>query len=164
MWMMMGIMWMLMGGISSTTINTSTSISSSSDNSVQATAMFVFGDSLVDNGNNNFLNSIAKSNYYPYGIDSNRGPTGKFSNGETFVDYLGTYILLSQPKRLIFFIFFYTSLMNKKWLTLAGTGEYHFQFPVCIINIYICRSLVGSSSAASIRRSHHNRSKDPRRS
>ncbi|KAL0437877.1 UNVERIFIED_CONTAM: GDSL esterase/lipase [Sesamum latifolium] len=54
----------------------------------QATALFVFGDSLVDNGNNNFLNSIAKSNYYPYGVDSNRGPTGRFSNGDTFVDYL----------------------------------------------------------------------------
>lgn len=58
-------------------------------NAAQATAMFVFGDSLVDSGNNNFLNSIARSNYYPYGIDSPRGPTGKFSNGNTFVDYLG---------------------------------------------------------------------------
>lgn len=58
----------------------------------QATALFVFGDSLVDNGNNNFLNSIAKSNYYPYGVDSNRGPTGRFSNGDTFVDYLGIHL------------------------------------------------------------------------
>ena len=65
------------------------SISSSSSNAVSA--MFVFGDSLVDNGNNNFLRSIAKANYYPYGVDSRSGATGKFSNGETFVDYLGTY-------------------------------------------------------------------------
>lgn len=53
------------------------------------TALWVFGDSLVDNGNNNFINSIAKSNYYPYGIDFNRGPTGRFSNGKTFIDILG---------------------------------------------------------------------------
>ncbi|KAL0359950.1 UNVERIFIED_CONTAM: GDSL esterase/lipase [Sesamum radiatum] len=63
----------------------------------QATALFVFGDSLVDNGNNNFLNSIAKSNYYPYGVDSNRGPTGRFSNGDTFVDYLGAWLGIAAP-------------------------------------------------------------------
>lgn len=60
----------------------------------QVTALFVFGDSLVDNGNNNFLNSMAKSNYYPYGIDSNLGSTGRFSNGNTFVDYLGSTLYL----------------------------------------------------------------------
>jgi phospholipase/lecithinase/hemolysin len=31
--------------------------------------MFVFGDSLVDNGNNKKLHSIAKGNYMPYDID-----------------------------------------------------------------------------------------------
>ncbi|XP_057957367.1 GDSL esterase/lipase At1g71250 [Malania oleifera] len=52
-------------------------------------AMFVFGDSLVDVGNNNFLSSIAKANYFPYGCDFNRGASGRFSNGRTFVDMLG---------------------------------------------------------------------------
>ncbi|KAG9456904.1 hypothetical protein H6P81_001412 [Aristolochia fimbriata] len=49
-------------------------------------AMFVFGDSLIDNGNNNNLPSFAKANYYPYGIDFSGGPTGRFSNGYTIVD------------------------------------------------------------------------------
>ncbi|KAK3230027.1 hypothetical protein Dsin_001908 [Dipteronia sinensis] len=49
-------------------------------------AMFIFGDSLIDNGNNNNLPSFAKANYYPYGIDFNGGPTGRFSNGLTMVD------------------------------------------------------------------------------
>ncbi|PKI55004.1 GDSL esterase/lipase At1g71691-like [Punica granatum] len=49
-------------------------------------AMFVFGDSLIDNGNNNDLPSLAKANYFPYGIDFNGGPTGRFSNGYTMVD------------------------------------------------------------------------------
>lgn len=54
-------------------------------------AMFVFGDSLVDNGNNNRLNSLARSNYFPYGIDFDGGqPTGRFSNGKTIVDFIGT--------------------------------------------------------------------------
>ncbi|KAL2335799.1 hypothetical protein Fmac_010245 [Flemingia macrophylla] len=49
-------------------------------------AMFIFGDSLIDNGNNNNLPSFAKANYFPYGIDFNGGPTGRFSNGYTIVD------------------------------------------------------------------------------
>nr|GEZ27662.1 GDSL esterase/lipase At1g71691-like [Tanacetum cinerariifolium] len=49
-------------------------------------AMFVFGDSLIDNGNNNDLTSFAKANYFPYGIDFDGGPTGRFSNGYTMVD------------------------------------------------------------------------------
>ncbi|KAL3638662.1 hypothetical protein CASFOL_016569 [Castilleja foliolosa] len=51
-----------------------------------APAMFIFGDSLIDNGNNNNLPSFAKANYFPYGIDFKGGPTGRFSNGYTMVD------------------------------------------------------------------------------
>ena len=53
-------------------------------------AMFVFGDSLVDVGNNNFLNSLAKSNYYPHGCNfRTSNPSGRFSNGKTFADMIG---------------------------------------------------------------------------
>jgi len=58
-------------------------------------AMFIFGDSLIDNGNNNNLPSLAKANYYPYGIDFNGGPTGRFSNGYTMVDEIGIHSFLS---------------------------------------------------------------------
>ncbi|KAF8107805.1 hypothetical protein N665_0116s0012 [Sinapis alba] len=51
----------------------------------QVPCYFIFGDSLVDNGNNNRLASIARADYYPYGIDLGR-PTGRFSNGKTTVD------------------------------------------------------------------------------
>lgn len=47
---------------------------------------FVFGDSLIDNGNNNDIASLARANYLPYGIDFPEGPTGRFSNGKTTVD------------------------------------------------------------------------------
>ncbi|XXG58733.1 hypothetical protein AAC387_Pa04g0970 [Persea americana] len=57
--------------------------------SYQVPAMFVFGDSLVDNGNNNYLYSLAKANYFPYGIDFYQGPSGRFSNGKTAVDMWG---------------------------------------------------------------------------
>ncbi|XP_073287628.1 GDSL esterase/lipase At1g29670-like [Primulina huaijiensis] len=52
--------------------------------------MFVFGSSLVDNGNNNFLpNSMAKVNYFPYGVDFPLGPSGRFTNGKNVIDLLG---------------------------------------------------------------------------
>ncbi|KAK8939574.1 GDSL esterase/lipase [Platanthera guangdongensis] len=52
--------------------------------------MFVFGSSLVDNGNNNYLkNSSAKADYSPYGIDFPLGPSGRFSNGRNSIDALG---------------------------------------------------------------------------
>ncbi|KAM3323943.1 GDSL esterase/lipase [Capsicum chacoense] len=56
--------------------------------SAMVPAMFIFGDSLIDNGNNNNLASLAKANYFPYGIDFNGGPTGRFSNGLTMVDVI----------------------------------------------------------------------------
>lgn len=87
---MLGVVMLIMSFIVMGVL-ASNNISNSSGSSNAVSAMFVFGDSLVDNGNNNFLRSIAKSNYYPYGVDSKRGATGKFSNGDTFVDYLGTY-------------------------------------------------------------------------
>ncbi|XVF87251.1 hypothetical protein PTKIN_Ptkin18bG0103800 [Pterospermum kingtungense] len=54
----------------------------------QVPCYFIFGDSLVDNGNNNQLSSLAKANYRPYGIDFPNGPTGRFSNGKTTVDVI----------------------------------------------------------------------------
>ena len=55
----------------------------------QVPCYFIFGDSLVDNGNNNKLKSLARSNYLLYGIDFPVGPTGRFSNGKTTVDVIG---------------------------------------------------------------------------
>ncbi|KAJ0641658.1 putative triacylglycerol lipase [Helianthus annuus] len=52
----------------------------------QVPCYFIFGDSLVDNGNNNRIASLARANYLPYGIDFPSGPTGRFSNGKTVVD------------------------------------------------------------------------------
>nr|XP_010924691.2 GDSL esterase/lipase At5g45670 [Elaeis guineensis] len=54
----------------------------------QVPCYFIFGDSLVDNGNNNDMASLARANYMPYGIDFPGGPTGRFSNGLTAVDVI----------------------------------------------------------------------------
>lgn len=53
--------------------------------------VYVFGDSLVDVGNNNFLKlSLVKANYHPNGVDfPGRKATGRFSNGKNAADFLG---------------------------------------------------------------------------
>ena len=67
-------------------------------------AMFIFGDSLIDNGNNNNLPlSFAKANYFPYGIDFKGGPTGRFSNGYTIVDEIG-FLSLSFFSLVVLFV------------------------------------------------------------
>ncbi|KAL4585763.1 hypothetical protein LXL04_010388 [Taraxacum kok-saghyz] len=55
----------------------------------QVPCYFIFGDSLVDGGNNNELKTAAKANYPPYGIDFPKGVTGRFTNGRTVADFIG---------------------------------------------------------------------------
>ncbi|XP_031378199.1 GDSL esterase/lipase At5g45670-like [Punica granatum] len=55
----------------------------------QVPCYFIFGDSLVDSGNNNNLNVEFKSNYPPYGVDFPKGPTGWFPNGRTIANIIG---------------------------------------------------------------------------
>ena len=51
-------------------------------------AVFVFGDSTVDTGNNN--NRISRANYRPYGNDfKGKVATGRFSNGKVPSDMIG---------------------------------------------------------------------------
>ncbi|XP_047172597.1 GDSL esterase/lipase At1g71250 [Vigna umbellata] len=66
-------------------------------NSQRVPALFVFGDSLVEVGNNNFLNTIARANFFPYGIDFNGGATGRFSNGRSLVDFIGEMLGVPSP-------------------------------------------------------------------
>ncbi|KAK4366463.1 hypothetical protein RND71_014343 [Anisodus tanguticus] len=55
----------------------------------EARAFFVFGDSLVDNGNNNYLVTSARADSPPYGIDyPTHRPTGRFSNGLNIPDII----------------------------------------------------------------------------
>ncbi|KAH1063195.1 hypothetical protein J1N35_028182 [Gossypium stocksii] len=66
-------------------------------------AMYVFGDSLVDVGNNNFLPvSFAKANFPHNGVDfPTRKPTGRFCNGKNAADLLAEKLgLPSSPPYL----------------------------------------------------------------
>lgn len=84
-------------------------------------AMFIFGDSVVDAGNNNYIYTIVKANFRPYGRDFvHHKPTGRFCNGKLAADFTGTLFLTIfslQP------ILFFDSLMVLALLILSKTAE-----------------------------------------
>ncbi|XP_006655981.1 GDSL esterase/lipase At5g37690 [Oryza brachyantha] len=61
--------------------------------------IYIFGDSMSDVGNNNYLLlSLAKSDYPWYGIDYETGfPTGRFTNGRTIGDIMAAKFGVPPP-------------------------------------------------------------------
>ncbi|MCD7450940.1 hypothetical protein HAX54_009086 [Datura stramonium] len=58
-----------------------------------APALYVFGDSIFDSGNNNLLPTLAKADFKPYGLNFNGGrPTGRFTNGKTVADFIAEFL------------------------------------------------------------------------
>ncbi|KAL9303370.1 hypothetical protein ACSQ67_020633 [Phaseolus vulgaris] len=56
-------------------------------------ALFIFGDSLFDNGNNNYINTTTsyQANYAPYGQTFFKYPSGRFSDGRMISDVVENY-------------------------------------------------------------------------
>lgn len=74
-------------------------------------AYFVFGDSLADPGNNNYIRTLSKADSPPNGVDfPGRQATGRYCNGRTTVDILGKLaelyfcglVLLEPPYNIVF--------------------------------------------------------------
>ncbi|XP_057779307.1 GDSL esterase/lipase At5g03820-like [Salvia miltiorrhiza] len=56
-------------------------------------ALSIFGDSVVDVGNNNNLRTFIKANFLPYGRDYiTHAPTGRFCNGKLATDFTAEYL------------------------------------------------------------------------
>ncbi|CAK9164139.1 unnamed protein product [Ilex paraguariensis] len=54
-------------------------------------AIFIFGDSLLDTGNNNFIPTVMRANHLPYGQNfPGHVPTGRFSNGKLISDFMAS--------------------------------------------------------------------------
>lgn len=61
-------------------------------------AIITFGDSAVDVGNNDYLYTLFKANYLPYGRDfASHKPTGRFCNGKLATDITGENINIKKP-------------------------------------------------------------------
>jgi hypothetical protein len=69
----------------------SAKISHNGDNNV--TALFLFGDSFLDAGNNNYINTttLDQANFPPYGQTFFGLPTGRFSDGRLISDFIAEY-------------------------------------------------------------------------
>ncbi|KAE9450078.1 hypothetical protein C3L33_18010, partial [Rhododendron williamsianum] len=67
--------------------------------SSESLVTFIFGDSLTEVGNNNYMQySLAKSNFPYYGIDYPGGqPTGRFTNGRTIGDIISAKLGIPSP-------------------------------------------------------------------
>ncbi|KMT20044.1 hypothetical protein BVRB_1g000630 [Beta vulgaris subsp. vulgaris] len=85
--------------------------------------MFIFGDDVVDNGNNNgLLPLFVKGNYMPYGIDFKDGPTGRFTNGKTVVDFVADNLKLPYPPPVPDFFHQGTNILQGVNFGSSGTG------------------------------------------
>ena len=62
---------------------------------VSVPAVFFFGDSYGDTGNNDYIPTFSKTNFPPYGRNFiDHIPTGRVSNGKLMPDYFGEYASL----------------------------------------------------------------------
>lgn len=89
-------------------------------------AIFTFGDSIFDAGNNHFnKNCTAQADFPPYGSSFFHQPTGRFTNGRTVADFICNYI--SQ-------LFNYSCFFSRL-LVLQGTLLFsHFLIPCSAIH------------------------------
>ncbi|KAI6671674.1 hypothetical protein NL676_006559 [Syzygium grande] len=56
-------------------------------------ALFIFGDSFLDAGNNNYINTttLDRADFWPYGETYFEFPTGRFSDGRLVSDFIAEY-------------------------------------------------------------------------
>lgn len=59
-----------------------------------ASSLFIFGDSIYDAGNNNYINTSLRANFRPYGETFFKYPTGRFSDGRLISDFIAEYAKL----------------------------------------------------------------------
>ncbi|KAH1038846.1 hypothetical protein J1N35_040589 [Gossypium stocksii] len=84
--------------VSMTIINT---CGSSANTNPKFLAIIIFGDSTVDPGNNNYIDTIFKGNVAPYGINfPGHVPTGKFSDGKLVTDFVASSLGSKTPYHL----------------------------------------------------------------
>ncbi|KAK7344124.1 hypothetical protein VNO77_13424 [Canavalia gladiata] len=102
-------------------------------------AFFVFGDSLVDSGNNDFLATTARADAPPYGIDfPTHRPTGRFSNGLNIPDIISEQLGLEPTMPYLSPLLVGEKLLVGANFASAGIGilnDTGFQF-LHIIHIY----------------------------
>ncbi|XP_078432080.1 GDSL esterase/lipase APG-like [Wolffia australiana] len=84
------------------------------------TTLISFGDSSVDVGNNNYLPTLFRSDFLPYGRDFvTKTPTGRFSNGKISTDLIADMLGFDEYPRA----YLSPECSGKNLLTGAGFGS-----------------------------------------
>lgn len=94
-------------------------------------ASFIFGDSLVDAGNNNYLPTLSRANIRPNGIDfkaSGGTPTGRYTNGRTIGDIVGMLLRILIP--------FWNSIFGQ---------DFHLRNHLCLLILLFSRRRIGTA-------------------
>ena len=62
-------------------------------------ALYIFGDSLFDSGNNNYIHTtpLDQANFWPYGETFFNFSTGRFSDGRLMSDFIGKVLPFMSP-------------------------------------------------------------------
>ncbi|KAL6140612.1 hypothetical protein ACLB2K_058910 [Fragaria x ananassa] len=81
----------IFGFCTSLLILTTLSHSVSGLSSKEHASLFIFGDSIFDAGNNNYINTSYRANFQPYGETFFKNPTGRFSDGRLISDFIAEY-------------------------------------------------------------------------
>ncbi|KAM3195512.1 hypothetical protein ACQJBY_071567 [Aegilops geniculata] len=89
-------------------------------------AVFVFGDSLVDVGNNDYFLTVAKANFPPYGRDfKDHVATGRFGNGKLLSDIIAEKLgFIGSPPPYLGMRASGQNLMTGANFASAGSGYY----------------------------------------
>ena len=117
---------------------------------VDSCAMFIFGDSLLDAGTNNFIPNSnttvsansppVKANFPPYGETSFHFPIGRFTNGRNIIDFIG----IATP--LLYAYFQIVSIIFILLITMLM-----FRFFLCSWSLEVGNTLPTTISGASCR-------------
>ncbi|CAN4114456.1 unnamed protein product [Withania somnifera] len=114
-------------------------------------SLFVFGDSILDPGNNNYINTTTdfQSNWWPYGESFFKYPTGRPCDGRLISDFIDLKTQLKYFKKV-------TKLLKKKvggkhskklisnsvYMFSAGTVDYGEVFRSSSLHLYPKQQLV----------------------
>lgn len=99
-------------------------------------ALFVFGDSLIDPGNNNYINTSTafQANFPPYGESFFRYPSGRFCDGRVIPDFIAEYSKLPFIQPYLQIGYQYQLAYGANFAS-AGAGALVETFPGFVINL-----------------------------
>lgn len=127
-------------------------------------SILVFGDSTVDTGNNNYVETVFKGNHLPYGQDfPSHIPTGRFSNGKLIPDFAASLLGIKETvppfldpglsnDDILTGVCFASAGSGYDDLTTAASGVIPFSKQLDLFKNYISRlkGIVGEEEATKI--------------